>query len=388
MATSDYFSNEAYFQSLRTDAQFGTSTLYSLFREDSVKALTSFGVEEEEAAYCFRLAVCDAAHWARAGRQPEVDTPLGQILRERSLAHASLRMPHVAPLQREFQLTDGNDLRQSQQKAAVWSALARLQPECRESLLIMPTLEESYCWEALQSELEAKAINPEVVHLALADLEGFRTWQYTGEHERSWQKPATPVASVEGPNRNIWRWAVMAFIVVILAYAAHQFLTRPKTIAELYASNFDPPRSLMADWEQRHVNDSTETPLTEECRMLLREADALYQSGDYRNALDPLLLIVLDTAATCHADAWFYLGIIQLHMKDPTTAMQCFAKIEDLERFGEDIYWYQVMAYMQLAQNSPHQRERIAQAVALAIPNIQSPKRRTQAETLLKNLSP
>jgi tetratricopeptide (TPR) repeat protein len=243
----------------------------------------------------------------------------------------------------------------------------------------------------LQEVLGNDDVPAEVRVVALQDAEGFRVWQYAGRHEQAYQ-PSVPVQPMpEEANRSAWRWAVLALIGVIVAYAAYQFFFRPKTLAELYASNFNPPRSLLADWEQRRsasANEEETRPVTEDCLMFLREADAAYQTGDLRSAMDPLLLIVLDTTSTCQADAWLYLGIIQLRLKDPITAMQCFSKIEDLERFGEDIYWYQVMAYLQIAQNSPHQRERVAKAVELAIPNIENPERRAQAEALLENLMP
>ncbi len=393
MTSPEYFSNDAYFNSLRTDASFGVSTLYSLFREDTVKTLVALGWEEAEAAYCFQLAVCDLARWAREGYQPEENQPLGQLLKERSLAHAALlkstqeREAGMEPSAEEA------DLLRSQQKAAVWLALARLQPACQEALLAEPTSAEGACFEALQSEMGAEALPSDRLTAALADVEGFRTWQYTVEHEHAWQKKPVSTPAVEPLRNKTWRWITLTFLIVMVtAYAVYQFFFRPKTVAELYASNFNPPRSLMADWEKRraaYTSDAASAGVaTEACLMLLHKADVFYQQGDYRSATDPLLLIVLDTAAACQADAWFYLSIIHLHLKDPVTAIQCLAKIEDLERFGEDIYWYQVMAYLQIAQNTPHQRERVAKAVELAIPNIQNPKRRAQAEALLESLSP
>lgn len=390
VTSPEYFSNDAYFNSLRTDTAFGVSTLYSLFREDTAKTLVASGWGEAEAAHCFRLAVCDIAQWAREGYQPE--EPLGQLLKARSLAHAALLRPIQEQEAGAEPSAEETDLLQSQQKAAVWSALTRLQPPCQEALLAEPTSAEGACFEALQSEMGAQALPSDRLTAALADVEGFRTWQYTAEHEHTWQKTTAPAPAAEPLKNKTWRWITLTFLIVTVAYAVYQFFFRPKTVAELYASNFNPPRSLMADWEQRRTADTSDTApagiATEACLMLLHEADAFYQQGDYRSATDPLLLIVLDTAAACQADAWFYLGIIHLHLKDPVTAIQCLAKIEDLERFGEDIYWYQVMAYLQIAQNTPHQRERIAKAVELAIPNIQNPKRRAQAEALLESLSP
>ncbi|MCS7036728.1 MAG: hypothetical protein RMJ33_00915 [Saprospiraceae bacterium] len=388
MAYSESFSTKAYFDGLRRDAQFGTSVLYSLFRSDAQR-LTALDLSESEAAYCFRLAVSDVARLARAEQTPE-DISMEAFLRQLALAHAMLLQPVLSASLPEHSLFDEAALRQTQQKAVVWSALEGLDPDCQGALLAEPTSLEGPCADALKAALSDKNISPEVLTAALSDREGFRIWQYTGAHEQAYQPPTPPQPLVESANRKAWRWALFIFLSVIGAYAVYQFLFRPKTIAELYASNFNPPRSLLADWEQRRNTNNSDAaaPLTEECLMLLREADAAYQAGDLRNAMDPLLFIVLDTATACQADAWLYLGIIQLRLKDPLTAMQCFAKIEDLERFGEDIYWYQVLAYLQMAQNNPQQRERAAKAIELAIPNIHNPERRAQAEALLKDLAP
>lgn len=390
MAYSESFSTKAYFDGLRQDAQFGTSVLYSLFRSNAQR-LTALGLSEGETASCFRLAVNDVARLARAEQVPE-ETPMEAFLEQATLAHALLMHPGVAASWPEHPLLDEATLRLTQQKAVVWSVLEGFDPACRDLLLTAPTSAEAMpCAEALQAALSDNDIPAEVQMAALQDTEGFHVWQYAGKHEQTYQPSAPAQPMPEEANRSAWRWAVLALIGVIVAYAAYQLFFRPKTLAELYASNFNPPRSLLADWEQRRnatASEEVAPPVTEDCLMFLREADAAYQTGDLRNAMDPLLLIVLDTASACQADAWLYLGIIQLRLKDPITAMQCFAKIEDLERFGEDVYWYQVMAYLQIAQNSPHQRERVAKAVELAIPNIENPERRAQAEALLENLAP
>jgi tetratricopeptide (TPR) repeat protein len=390
VAHTESFSTKAYFDGLRQDAQFGTSVLYSLFRSD-VQRLTALGLSEGEAASCFRLAVNDMARLAQAEQVPE-EMPMEAFLEQTTLAHALLMRPGLAASWPEHPLLDEAALRLTQQKAVVWSVLERLDPSCRDLLLTAPASVEAVpCAEALQEVLGNDDVPAEVRVVALQDAEGFHVWQYAGRHEQLYQSSAPAQPIPEEANRSAWRWAVLVLISVIVAYAAYQFFSRPKTLAELYASNFNPPRSLLADWEQRRnaiASKEEASTVTEDCLMFLREADAAYQTGDLRNAMDPLLLIVLDTASACQADAWLYLGIIQLRLKDPITAMQCFAKIEDLERFGEDVYWYQVMAYLQIAQNSPHQRERVAKAVELAIPNIKNPERRAQAQALLENLTP
>ncbi len=386
---SELFSNKAYFNSLRADADFGVSVVYSLFRNAVVQRLQGRGLTEAEAAYCFGLAVVDMAHLAEQEQDSEAAS-VEVFLEQLSYAHARIR--YGAPENEVLQVPpplNEEVLRSTQQKAMVWSALQQIDPICREALLAGATDPAEPCAQALQRALPEEHPSTEMLQAALADKTGFQIWQHAEVQEKTWKRPSPEKPAVEQAGRNLWRWAVLALVGIAAAYAGYQFYFRPKTIAELYASYFSPPSSLITDWEQRNQGDTLATELFQErCLFLLQKADAFYKIGSYREAMDPLLLIVLDTTAPCRSDAWLYLGLIQLHLKDPTTAIQCFAKIEDFERFGEDIYWYQVMAYLQIAENTPQQRERVAKAVELAIPNLHTPARRARAEALLKNLSP
>ncbi len=386
VAHPESFSSKTYLDGLRADARFGSSVLYSLFREPVVRRLAEQGFDEATAAYSFRLAVSDMGRMALD--DVAVDAPVEALLLQLSTAHADGLTSRSSATSASEPLVEEEVLRSTRQKAVVWSAIARLDADCRQHLLAEPRHAQGPCFEALQESLRSSDVPADALTAALSDAEGFSLWQYTEEQERIWQKSSPAELPSEGSPRSLWRWAVFALIGVVAAYAAYHIFFRPKTLAELYAGNFKPPRSLMADWEQRHYGEKIAvTPPTEDCLLFLQKADVFYQAGDYARAIDPLLLVVLDTASTCHSDAWLYLGLIHLHLKDPISAIQCLTKIEDLERFGEDIYWYQVMAYLQIAQSSPHQRERIAKAIELAIPNLHSPKRRAQAEVLLENLS-
>ncbi|MEO6040134.1 MAG: hypothetical protein ABIQ93_17100, partial [Saprospiraceae bacterium] len=88
----------------------------------------------------------------------------------------------------------------------------------------------------------------------------------------------------------------------------------------------------------------------------------------------------------CRSDALFYLGIIGLQIDQPDYTLASFAKIEDLEHFGEDIYWYQAMAFVKMAEKNPEKKERAAHALERAIGNIQDTARRDQALRMLDKL--
>jgi hypothetical protein len=91
--------------------------------------------------------------------------------------------------------------------------------------------------------------------------------------------------------------------------------------------------------------------------------------------------------AVCHSDALFYVGIIALVQEDPELTLECFSKIEDLEHFGEDIYWYQALAFVKLAEKNPLLRDKAARAVERARSNTQDSLRRVQAEKMLEHLA-
>jgi len=91
--------------------------------------------------------------------------------------------------------------------------------------------------------------------------------------------------------------------------------------------------------------------------------------------------------AVCQSDALYYIGIIALEQEEPELTLECFSKIEDLEHFGDDIYWYQALAFVKLAEKNPLLRDKAVRAVERARSNAQDSLRRAQAEKMLKHLS-
>jgi tetratricopeptide (TPR) repeat protein len=117
-------------------------------------------------------------------------------------------------------------------------------------------------------------------------------------------------------------------------------------------------------------------------------ADEHYRAGNMEAAQEPLLLLAIDsTAVLCHSDAWFCLGVVRLVLDDPQTAIECFAKIENLDAFGEDLYWYQGLAFVKLATQDPSKRDLAQRAVERAVANSSRPERKQQAAEMLKDLS-
>lgn len=403
------FPNETYHDGLRDNPESSIAVLYHEFRPAILRGFSIQGVPESDAAFYFQMAVNDAVRIARAGKLPQ-GVPFPIFLESLSLAHAdtaanrSIFAPRTfvgdAPNPLQLPLPTAEELRATQNKAVVYACLQGMDAECREALLTQPTDEteasperQASCSGQLLQALRNSGADvadtlPDWAAAALRTPEGFVVWQRTQLLERGWsaEKPPPPPE----PSSDIWRWAVAAFLLVLVGYGAYQFFYRPKTAAEVFADNFSPPGSLIADLQARYgdeMGNDSASVRPSACMLLLREADMMYQSGNYEAAMDPLLLLVLDSASLCRSDAWYFLGIIQLHLEDPATAVQCFAKIEDLERYGEDLYWYQALAFVQMAKGNPLLRERAKHAIERTLNNTRDPERRAQAETMLENLS-
>ncbi len=410
------FPNESYLNGLRDNPEATLAVVYDEFRLPVVRALVELGSSETEGVQFFQWAVNDAVHLANTGTLP-ADIPFYYFLRALSLAHyrdyavqngqelpddipEPVLRPDATPAARYVPQPEA--LRATRNRISVWQGLEALEPECRHILLAAPEedaalTDESFrarhldeCQEKLLREIQT--INPAAMGLpaetqeALQNRQGYAIWQRTQVLESEW----TADQPTEQESNRIWRWAVAALLLVAVGYGAYQFFFRPKTAAEVFADNFAPPASLMEDLEARYGaemgNDSV-TAQPGECMLLLREADAYYRAKEFQSAVDPLLLIVLDSFSICQSDAWYFLGIIQLQLEDPATAIQCFAKIEDLNRYGEDLYWYQALAFVQLAKENPLMRDKAHRAVARALGNTRDPKRRQQAEQMLDNLA-
>ncbi|MBK9336660.1 MAG: hypothetical protein IPM98_08705 [Lewinellaceae bacterium] len=399
------FPNDTYFNGLRDNPESSIAVVYDEFRLPILQAFAAMGESEEDAAFFFQMAVNDAARIVRSGATPPTVSFPG-LLQALSMAHfrarteASVHLPDSPTEDIKFDLPTPEILRETQDKALAWACLQDLSPDCQDRLLaqaaLPPTdapLPEQYqacagqLLQALQAEGASATEMPASTLAALRDTDGYAIWRRTQALEQNWgaEKPPPPPES-----NQIWRWAIAVFLLVLVGYGAFQFFVRPKTAAEVFADNFAPPGSLMADMEARYGtemgNDSV-SARPSACMLILREADVYYQASNYQAAMDALLLLVLDSASICQSDAWFFLGIIQLQLEDPATAIQCFSKIEDLERYGEDIYWYQALAFVQMAKGNPLLRDRAKHAIERTHSNTRDPKRRAQAEAMLKNLS-
>jgi hypothetical protein len=226
---------------------------------------------------------------------------------------------------------------------------------------------------------------PDWLEAAIRDSEGRAMWAAAELAEEETQRVPVPESRANKIIRNVFIVSILGFIL----YNGVSYLLKPKVPAEVFEDNFAPPKSLLTDAAKRFETEQSDSlfELRQRCSELLHEADVYYSKGEYSEAQDPLLLLTMDENSVCQSDGYFYLGIIRLQMDDPGLALQCFSKIEDIEAFGEDIYWYQALCFVKLAEHNPDLRDRAARAVERFLSNTRDEKRRALAEEMFEDLS-
>ncbi len=351
--TIENFSNDQLINGLRTGDQNVLEAIYASFRPALVREIASFGGSDATGKVFFRIAVLEAARLAQAEKLVP-DEPVYDQIKALALAHYSdwlaekdQPVPGIPEEPTEgkptLDLPDSHALRSTRQKIDFWKKSEH-------------TDDPAYgVWETIRG-IERKL---------------------SGEQ-------AIP------PQSNLARNLLIFFLLLTLGYAVYQYFTRSKTPAEVYRENFTPPKSLMDDLASRYGaergNDSV-TARPNACEYLLRQADEFYKNKDLEAAQESLFEILDDSLSVCHSDALFYIGVIALMQEKPGLALECFSKIEDLEHFGEDIYWYQALAMVQLAKGNPLLESKARRAVERARSNARDSLRRDQAERILKQLS-
>ncbi|MBU6340361.1 MAG: hypothetical protein KGS48_02595, partial [Bacteroidetes bacterium] len=182
-------------------------------------------------------------------------------------------------------------------------------------------------------------------------------------------------------------YTAIGVLLVVLAYIAFDFRSRAQAPQQVYESNFNPPNSIVNDLQRLQQADSSIQEGSSPCLERLKAADKPYQQQQFSAAAEILEEIAdNESSADCQSDALFYLAIIALQRDQPTVTLQCLAKIDNIERYGEDLYWYQALAFVKIAAKNPDLREKAAGAVERARSNTSDPKRRNQAEKMLKEL--
>jgi hypothetical protein len=359
------FSKDTYLDGLRTADDDALQLIYGEFRRPIVRAVTALGGSEAAGGIFFQTAVIEAARQARKGEVP-ADIPFPVYLKALAITHFRDWLAE-----------------REQEEPPVEEPL----PDEPDASAYMPPSEQL---RATRAAIMAwrKPAKSDIIHHD--DPDGHRLWQQMRVYERR-ISDGEPISGTP-PERNRWMvYTAVGILFTIGGIMAYNYFSRTQTPEEVYQSNFNPPKSIMDDLGRLGKTGIEEDSASEEralCLQRMADADVAYKAKNYKAAADQLAdLSGDDNYPACQSDALFYLGIIGLQIERPSLTLQCFSKIDNLERYGEDLYWYQALAFVKLASQNPNLREKAVGAVERARSNTQDPQRRTQAEKILKELS-
>lgn len=420
--------NEVYLNGLLAADQQTLEYIYTEFRPAIVRAVTANGGSHADGGVFFQTALYEVAALARTG-QINGDTPFFPQLKALALVHfrdwleergqpgspiteASTESEENAA---EFHFTpepgliipDSEGLRLSRRKIFAWKKLDRLDAASRKELLDWAALppvsgdpQQHSDWQhpataryraLLQS---TAAVTPETglpewSLAALQDAEGYKLWQAAQQLESRIDAGLPVVAQQNRSNRTEWILRGL-FAALLLITVVWFFLFRGKTPGKVYKDHFAPPASIVEDLQTRYGADmafDSATARSEGCTDMFRRADAFYKTKNYTEAAALLEDITNYSEPACQSDAWFYLGLVSLQLDDPGFTLACFSKIEDLERYGDDLYWFQALAFVKIAEKRPGLTQKAIRAVERAQSNTQNPERRAAAQEMLDKLS-
>ncbi len=406
-----------YISGLREADETAITQIYTDFRPAIVRAVRAWGGSDADGGVFFFVALNEAARQARAEIFP-ADAPFYFHLKALALAHyrdwlieRNQPAPDILPTPDEpdtrAQVPAQAGLRDTRQHLVAWRAFSKLTPNCQQTLTtaympdpsgITPLVNSNKsadCEKALRATLQiTDPTQVEVPHWVTAsfqDQAGYTFWQHAYRVEKQ-------LIGGDAPPRRQARnsyavWIILGVFAILIVLALYRIFHEEKRPVEVYKDNFAPPASIMEDVKARYgsatlLDSTVQRPAI--CQQMLEEADEFYKNKDFEAASETLLVIAEsgEELSECQSDAYFYLGLIALQENDPSQTLACFSKIEDLERFGQDIYWYQALAFVKLSQKNPNMRERAHRAVQRAIGNMTDPARRQQAEKMFEDLTP
>lgn len=410
--------NDVYFNGLlAADAQT-LSFVYHEFRPAIVRAVIHAGGTASEGGDCFHVALLHLADLARQ-QSIGVDAPFFPKLKALALAHYHHKAgeaileptaedePSASPSPEELEAAlpelSPEDLAWARQKQAAWKHFAALDAKTQGELLEWaalppltgdPTQHGGWQSQAVEQYRNLLQIDPGDPDLptwaldALRDSEGYKLWQAAQGMESRLEAglPIVETAPRQDTRERYLRWAAVALLLLTLGW----MFFRGRTPAKVYKDHFAPPTSIYEDLQRRYGPDlalDSLTPRPTACTEMFRRADLHYKDKNYAAAAAILEEISLFADPLCSSDACFYLGLCSLEMNDPGYTLAYFAKIEDLERYGEDIYWYQALAFVKIAGARPDMQEKAVRAIERARSNTQNPERKQAAEDMLRKLN-
>lgn len=407
------FPNETYLNGLRVADAAVVDALYNECRQPIAKAVESAGGTFADGTTFFRVALLQTAEMVATGKYPE-EIPIHNYLK--TLAIGQYRdwlsekgmelaeMPETEEVENIAQkaIPGSEDLREIRLQIRAKRQYSNLSDTDQKQILVLANVQKEAAIP--DSNFDTIAYKPSIdrykellkvpeqdwsnglpawVLFALTNTHFHQIWSACEAMER---RSYSSQVSDTGENKAI-RNAFILFVLLTIGYAAYTWFTRDQSPAEVYQDNFQPPISILEDMNARYAKDSVAPNRPEACMIAFQEADAHYKKKEWREAAANLADMMADSLAPCQSDALFYLAIVGLQMDKPELSIECISKIEDLERYGEDLYWYMALAYVKIAALDPSEKDMARRAVERALSNTEIPERRKQAEKMLEELS-
>lgn len=429
--------NEVYLNGLLAADKQTLEYIYTEFRPAILRAINVEGGSNADGGVFFQTALHEAAALARSG-QLTSETPFFPQIKALALAHyrdwleernqyppltdeeteetpvepgdesarptESEAAEAAGPAEPGLLSPPSETLRLTRHKLFAWKRLDRLDAKSRGELLewnALPPISgdplQHTDWQSpaaeryrllLQTDPSGEGL-PEWSLAALHDSEGYKLWQTAQQLEVRIDAGLPLIEQASKRNRTEWTLRLL-FAVLLLITLGWFFFFRGQTPAKVYKDHFAPPASIVEDLQHRYGPDmafDSATARPETCTEMFRRADAFYKEKDYASAAGLLEDITAYADPLCQSDAWFYLGLVSLQLEDPGYTLACFSKIEDLERYGEDLYWFQALAFVKMAEARPGLTGKAIRAVQRAQSNTQIPERREAAQEMLDKLS-
>lgn len=372
--------------------------LYSNYRKAAARSVEAAGGSHADGNTFFKIAVIHTCMLASQNELPE-STDFRAFLTNLSEAHfrdwaterameinspgpvadveipdklSRTRIRKLIRARRQWQKLD-KKCREEVQSAAVSNSTAETTPCLGSFLKSIPDL----------LAPDSPATLPEVVVSALSNDDFNRICLTVDQQEANValnQSPAKPAERKR--NRTI----AAAILLTAAAVATWTYFSIPKSAEAVFNENYAPPTSILLDRTERETRDAINTPLHAECEQTLQDADVFFKQKNWEEVIVVLLPMAEYENDICKSDALFYMAIAGLQLENPELSLECLSKISDIERYGEDLYWYQALAFVKIAANRPGKRSLARKAVERARSNTVIPERKVQAEKMLSEL--
>jgi hypothetical protein len=409
--TTTEIPNATHYAGLRQADPDTFAALYTEYRKPVTQAIAAAGGSSADGSTFFRVALIHAASLAQEQKLDE-SIPVFSLLKSLAEAHfrdwAAEKNVTLAPVpdaetapDTQYELPDATARLEFRQIIRAKRQFTRLEPDCQKIVQEMakdaainitdPRLQNGKtetCREKYRKNLG----------IAAEDWpDPLPTWAITAlcnEHlQQSWaaaetieSRLAMGLPAIPRKQSKVTRYVLIALALAMLGFGIWSYLNPSISPKKVYDENFNPPASIMADRNARFAKDTLPVARIELCEQLFEEADGHYKNAEYEKAAEVLYTMTSGETEACKSDAYFYLAIIALQLNQPGITVECLAKMPDLERFGEEVYWYQALAFVKLAAQNPMRKDVARRAVERARSNTEIPERRVQAEKMLEQL--